>query len=324
MIPLLEFQATAADAGRLDRALRVRVPACPMSELRDAVAGGRVQVNGRPAAKGTRLEVGDRVSAQSLLEVADCRIRPDPSLPLAVLRETAVWVACDKPPGQPTHPLEPRETGTLANALVARYPEVAAIGDPPLMGGLLHRLDTDTSGVVLAARTAAAYRDLRAQFRARSVSKVYFALAAGEVLAAGRAEHRLVHRPGDRGQMAEAGSVRSREKPMTAVTHFQPIAAAAGFTLLRVEIRTGVTHQIRCQLALLGHPLAGDARYGGPALPGLVRHFLHAAVLTFRDPSDGLACRVAAPLARDLAALLARLGVAVPEGERLRLACCAK
>jgi 23S rRNA pseudouridine1911/1915/1917 synthase len=185
---------------------------------------------------------------------------------------------------------------------VGRFPELAAVGPQPREGGLVHRLDTDTSGLLLAARTDAAHAMLRAQFSARTVDKGYLALAAGELHAGGEIALPLAHDPRDPSRMmaisdpdyAEAHAARP------AVTRFMPIERRAGLTLLEVEIPTGVMHQIRAHLAFIGHPLAGDALYGGPLVPGLDRHFLHAARLAFAHP-DGSRVRYESPLPADLA-----------------------
>src|SRR5207253_76641 len=130
---------------------------------------------------------------------------PQPDLPVRIVHADAHVVVADKPAGMPSHPLKPGETGTAANALVARFPELASIGPAPREGGLVHRLDTDTSGLLLAARTAAAYASLRAQFSRRTVQKGYLALVAGEVHAPGEVSLPLAHDPRDPRKMRAAG-----------------------------------------------------------------------------------------------------------------------
>lgn len=313
-----EFHRVAgADAGgeRLDRFIRRLLPDADAAGLREAIGDGRVLLNSRRAAKGAKLRPGDTVDARDLPEPSDRRIMPDPSIPLRVIREEALWVACDKPPSMPTHPLRPAETGTLANAIAARWPEIAGFGDPPLMGGLLHRLDTGTSGIILAARTPDAYSDLRAQFSARDVVKTYIALADGIVEAPGRLENDLVHATVHPCRMTDASMARPSERPMRAVTEYRPLSRHRGKTLLEVRIRTGVTHQIRCQLALAGHPLAGDTLYGGPRVDGLARQFLHAAAIDFREPCGTAAVHVESSLPDDLAAVLGPDGGADGAGD---------
>jgi 23S rRNA pseudouridine1911/1915/1917 synthase len=208
----------------------------------------------------------------------------------------------------PSHPLKAGETGTAANALVGRFPELAQVGPSPREGGLVHRLDTDTSGLLLAARTGAAHALLRAQFSARAVEKGYLALVAGEIHAGGEIALPLLHDPRDSRRMQAASDPTYAEEhgARPAVTRFEPVERRGGFTLLEVEIPTGVMHQIRAHLAFIGHPLAGDALYGGPALPGLSRHFLHAARLAFAHP-DGSRARYESALPPELASTLREL-----------------
>ncbi len=227
---------------------------------------------------------------------------------LRIVHADGQVVVADKPAGMPSHPLKPGETGTAANALVGRFPELASVGPAPREGGLVHRLDTDTSGLLLAARTDAAHALLRAQFAARTVEKGYLALVAGELHAGGEIDVPLAHDPHDARKVRAASDPEWAEahEARPASTRFTPALRRAGFTLVDVEIATGVLHQIRAHLAFIGHPLAGDALYGGPELPGLSRHFLHAARLAFAHP-DGSRPRFDSPLPEDLASVLEAL-----------------
>jgi 23S rRNA pseudouridine1911/1915/1917 synthase len=182
------------------------------------------------------------------------------------------------------------------------------VGPAAREGGLVHRLDTDTSGLLLAARTEVAHAMLRAQFSARTVEKGYRALVAGEIHAGGEIALPLLHDPRDARKMQAASDARYAEEhgARAAVTRFLPVERRGGFTLLDVEIPTGVMHQIRAHLAFIGHPLAGDALYGGPPVPGLSRHFLHASRLAFAHP-DGSRARYESQLPPDLAEALRQL-----------------
>ena len=308
LVMIANFHCIAAesDAGeRLDRFIRRNAEGVDLTGLREAIADGHVLLNSRRAAKGAKLRAGDVVDARDLPEPSDRRIKPDATAPLEVVREEALWVACAKPAAMPTHPLRPDETGTLANAMVAHWPEIADFGDPPLMGGILHRLDTDTSGIVLAARTPEAYTNLRAQFAAREVVKTYLALVSGKVEKPGLLRDELVHATVHPCRMGDASRVRTDERPMRAETAYRPLSRHGEYTLLEVTIRTGVTHQIRCQLSLAGLPLVGDALYGGPRVGGLSRHFLHASAIAFRDPATGRPVEVRIPLSPELADFIA-------------------
>jgi 23S rRNA pseudouridine1911/1915/1917 synthase len=290
---------------RLDKAV-AKLFGVSRGRAMDWIAEGRVRIDGRRAPKGAPVQEGARISVQ---RPPPDQPAPQPELPIRIVHADAHLVVADKPAGMPSHPLKPGETGTAANALVGRFPELAQVGPSPREGGLVHRLDTDTSGLLLAARTDAAHAMLRAQFTARTVEKGYLALAAGEVHAGGEIALPLAHDPRDARRMMAISDTEYAEEhgARNAVTLFSPLELRGGFTLLSVEIPTGVMHQIRAHLAFIGHPLAGDELYGGPQLPGLQRHFLHAARLAFLHP-DGARVRYESPLPAELAGVLAGLG----------------
>ena len=293
-------QRTVAGSGeRLDRHLLNAYPWLDRATVETLLAAGQIRLDGRPAKKGARLSAGDVLDCRDVPEPADLRLRPNPDLPLPIAYEDDHVLALDKPAGMPTHPLRFAETDTLANALVARFPALAEIGDDRLFPALLHRLDTQTSGLVLAAKTAAAYAHLRAQFRRFTVQKHYLALVHGVVGAPGRLAAPLTHQTRSPCKMAVARNpdqVPPRDL-FAAETSWIPLETGAEFSLLDVTIYTGVTHQIRCHLAAAGHPIAGDALYGSPlAAP---RHWLHAARLICTHPATGKSLDVACRLPSD-------------------------
>ena len=282
---------------RLDAALLNAFPSSTRAFAKDAIASGNVLVNGRPAAKGLKLRGGETVLVRELLEAADNLVAPVPA-PLACVFEDAALLAFDKPAGIPVQPLSCRETGTLMNAVVAHYPECRPLGDSPLMAGALHRIDADTSGLVLVARTAAAFENLRAQFSAQTVRKTYLALVEGSVAVGGTLENDLVHDPTlpfcrmiDAHHNRLTTSQVSRLKPLHAVTQFTPLAHTTveneERTLLEVTIFTGVTHQIRAQLALAGLHIVNDRLYGAFAVENQAGHCLHALAAAFTHPVSG-------------------------------------
>ena len=295
MIPCDQHVLT--DSGeRLDRQLLRLFPWLDRSTVEALLAAGQIRLNGRPAKKGARLAAGDVLDCRDVPEPADLRLQPNPDLPLEILYEDDVVLALDKPAGQPTHPLRFSETDTLANALIARCPALADLGDDRLFPALLHRLDTQTSGLVLAAKTAAAYANLRAQFRRFTVQKHYVALVHGRVEKPGALDAALTHQTRTPCKMAV---VRNPAKVppndcFAAKTAWIPMETGAEFSLLDVTIYTGVTHQIRCHLAAAGFPIAGDQLYGSPlAAP---RHWLHATRIICTHPATGksfdVACRL--------------------------------
>ena len=279
---------------RLDAALLVACPSTTRAFAKEAIAAGQVLVNGKCAAKGLKLKGGETIVIRELLEAADNRVKPDAGL-LSTVFEDATLLAFDKVAGQPVQPLSCRETGTLMNAVVARYPECLTIGDSPLMAGALHRIDADTSGLVLVARTQPAFENLRSQFSAQSVRKTYLALVEGAVAVGGTLEHDLIHDPTlPFCRMIDSRKARCKVDPakaLHAVTQFKPIAHTTveneERTLLEVTIFTGVTHQIRAQLALAGLHIVNDRLYGAFAVEGQTGHCLHALAAKFRHPLTG-------------------------------------
>ena len=293
-----------AAADRLDRAV-ARLFGVTRGRAMDWIAEGRVRIDGRRAAKGAPVRPGAKLSV--LLPPPDAPVA-QPDLAIRIVHADLHVVVCDKPAGMPSHPLKPGETGTAANALVGRFPELGKVGPAAREGGLVHRLDTDTSGLLLAARNDGAHALLRAQFTARTVEKGYLALVTGELHAGGEIALPLAHDPQDPRKMRAASDAEYAEQhgARPAVTRFEPLERRSGFTLLEVEIATGVMHQIRAHLAFIGHALAGDVLYGGPELPGLARHFLHANRLSFAHP-DGTRPRFESALPPELAAAFAAL-----------------
>ena len=291
---------------RLDAALLVEYPSSTRAFVRDAIAAGDVSVDGRRAAKGLKLRGGETVSVAKLLEESDNRVTPDPSVRTVCVFEDGSILAFDKPAGIPVQPLSCRETGTLMNGVVARFRECATVGDSPLMAGALHRIDAGTSGLVLVARTQAAFDSLRAQFSAQTVNKTYLALVEGSVAVGGTLENDLAHDPtlpfckmidARRNRLAQAQ--RAALKPLHAVTAYRPIGmTTAGNeerTLLEVSIRTGVTHQIRAQLALAGMHIVNDRLYGAFAVENMAGHALHALSAEFVHPASGQAAKIETP-----------------------------
>ena len=296
MIENASFQMETSGV-RLDAALLSRFPTSTRAFCREACAAGDVIVDGRPALKGAKLSRGALVLVKRLAEATDNRVAPDRSVRVRCLFEDDALLAFDKPPAQPVQPLTCHETGTLMNGVVARWPDVREIGDQPLMAGALHRIDADTSGLVLVARTPVAFENLRAQFAAQTVKKTYLALVEGSVAVGGTLENDLVHVPGlsycKMTDISRARLTRDSRQPtaLHAVTNFRPIArttvANEERTLLEVTIYTGVTHQIRAQLALAGMHIVNDRLYGAFAVENQAGHCLHALAARFHHPISG-------------------------------------
>ena len=283
---------------RLDAVLLGTYPTTTRAFVREAVEGGKVLVNGRRAAKGLKLRGGEQIAVSKLLEAEDNLVRPNPAIRPRVVFEDAALLGLDKPAGLPVQPLSCSETKTLMNGVAARYPECIPLGDRPLMAGALHRIDADTSGLVLAARTAEAFEALRAQFTAQTVKKTYLALVEGSVAVGGTLENDLVHDPSlpfcrmiDARHNRLCEAEKRKLRPLHAVTNFKPIGHTTveneERTLLEVTIYTGVTHQIRAQLALAGFHIVNDRLYGAFAVENQTGHGLHAWAAAFRHPVSG-------------------------------------
>ncbi|HYH99106.1 RluA family pseudouridine synthase [Hyalangium sp.] len=275
------------------------------AKLKRLFEEGAVKVNGRPAKKGLLVAAGQQITVKWEEETREAV--PDAGFPLEVLYEDAAVVAVDKPAGRPSHPLRPGETGTVANAIVARYPECAEAAEDPREGGLCHRLDIETSGVLLAARTREAWHALRSAFGGRGVDKRYLALVTGPLADEGEIELPLRHHPRhpDRVEPAMSEAEGARE----AHSIFRVLARAGEYSLVEVRILTGVLHQVRAHMAGVGAPLVGDALYGGRQEPGLSRFFLHARSLGFTHPLTGKAVHVESPLPPELTAVLQKHGL---------------
>ena len=295
---------------RLDAAILDAIPSTTRAFVKVAIATGNILITDptRPcstlsdpnlhrAPKGLKLRGGETIVIRELLEAADNLVAPEPGRLSCVFEDDAL-LAFDKPAGMPVQPLSCSEAGTLMNAVVARYPECRALGDSPLMAGALHRIDADTSGLVLVARTAEAFANLRAQFTAQSVKKTYLALVEGAVAVGGTLENDLIHDPTlpfcrmiDAHHNRLTTSQVSRLKSLHAVTSFTPIAHTTveneERTLLEVTIFTGVTHQIRAQLALAGLHIVNDRLYGAFAVENQTGHCLHALAASFTHPVSG-------------------------------------
>lgn len=295
---------------RLDAAILNAFPSTTRTFVKDAIAAGNVLIAEasappRTAPKGLKLRSGEAVIIKELLESSDNLVAPE-SAPLSIVFEDAALLAFDKPAGMPVQPLTCRETGTLMNGVVARFPECRVLGDSPLMAGALHRIDADTSGLVLVARSVQAFTNLRAQFAEQTVKKTYLALVEGSVAVGGTLENDLIHDPTlpfcrmvDARHNRLTTSQVSRLRSLHAVTRFAPIAHTTieneERTLLEVTIFTGVTHQIRAQLALAGMHIVNDRLYGAFAVENQTGHCLHALAASFTHPASGNPVEIRTP-----------------------------
>lgn len=294
-----------ATSGRFDLAVAA-VAGVSRAHAQRLISDGRALVDGRRARASDRLHGGEAIRAE-LSAPPDPTLRGE-AIPLQIAYEDASMLIVDKPAGLVVHPSHGHATGTLVHALVGRAEargerlgSIAGVGRP----GIVHRLDKQTSGLLLVAKSDAAQASLMRQFGARSIEKEYLALVRGAPPAPrGRIEAPVGRDPRDRQRMAVVAGGRA------AVTEYTVLGKGKEYTLLALHPLTGRTHQLRAHLAYLGLPIAGDVRYGGGIGPGgLERQFLHAARLTLDRPLDGRRLMAWSGLPADLAASLAASGI---------------
>ncbi len=290
---------------RLDRFLADRLPELSRTRLQRVIRQRGARVNAEVVNRGaTRLAAGDRVEALIPPELP-APARPAPAIPpVGVLYADAAVIVVDKPAGLVVHPARGHVDDTLVHVLLARFPDLGeAFQDH--RPGIVHRLDKDTSGVMVVARTPAAAEALRRQFKERTVEKVYRALVRGAVsppeaiidAPIGRDEpvlRRMAAQPWPHGAPAQ--------------TRYRVLRIAGGYTWLEARLLTGRTHQIRVHMAAIGHPVAGDALYGRRD-PHIGRQALHALRLDFDHPTSGERLSFTAPLPEDIVAALDALGI---------------
>ena len=301
---------------RLDKAVAQLVPELSRARVKRAIELGAVRVNGRRVPKGGTVAAGD-VLRVDVAQVADGPAVPEPEAPLRVVIETADVIVVDKPPGQPTAPIRPGETGTLVNALLGHYPELVPADEATFIGhsardpGIVHRLDTETSGAVIVARTAQAFETLKVALREERLAKSYLLVCAGEGLPdEGTIEFPLTNHPKDQRRVYACVHPRDvmRYEPRPAVTAYKVLKRAGNWALVEARVGKALRHQIRAHFAAIGHPLAGDELYGGNVIRALGRHALHASRVAFTGGPGVAAFDVTVPLPKDMAALLEPIG----------------
>jgi 23S rRNA pseudouridine1911/1915/1917 synthase len=290
---LIEVPPGAAGE-RLDQFLAE--PLGSRAQAQRAIDEGRVTVNGARVPKRHRVAAGEQVEVTSP--------QPPPASELEEVPFEVVWeddelLVVDKPAGVVVHPAPGHRGSTLAEALAGR----AAGGDDPARAGIVHRLDRDTSGLLVVAKSESTHRALQAAIQSRALRREYLALVEG----CPPSRSGTIDAPIGRDRRVRTRRSTDTDEPREARTHFTLEQAFADAALLRVVLETGRTHQIRVHLQAIGHPVVGDPEYGTPGRLGLERQFLHAARLAFAHPVTGDPVDVSSPLPRDLAGVLAGL-----------------
>jgi 23S rRNA pseudouridine1911/1915/1917 synthase len=281
----------------LDKYVAEKTPDLSRVQVREFIDGGLIKVNGKTVKPSYLIKIGDRI---------DANIPPPPSnkhaaedIPLTVIYEDEDLAVINKPPGLTTHPAPGHPDGTLLNALLARYPELKEeSGERP---GIVHRLDKETSGLMVVARSRQAQAALSDQFKERQVTKTYLVLVKGKLEPrSGIIEASIGRSSIDRKKMAVSDTGREAKSQYRVIQYYK------GYTLLEVRIFTGRTHQIRVHLAAIGFPVVGDDTYGASA-ELFPRQFVHSHQLSFKQPKTGQILSFTSDLAPDLAEGLAKL-----------------
>jgi 23S rRNA pseudouridine1911/1915/1917 synthase len=301
-----EFTVAADEAGvRVDRYLVGVLPGQSRSQIQRLIKDGLVQIGSQAVRPNRVVHAGDAVVV-AIPPPAETTPQPE-ALPLEIVYEDSDLVVVNKPAGMVVHPAAGHARGTLVNALLHRITDLSGVGGE-LRPGIVHRLDRGTSGLIVVAKNDSAHNELARQFQDREVEKEYIALVWGVVLTGRRIDAPIGRDPIDRKKM----SARAR-RARSATTRVTRAVQLGGVSLLNVAISTGRTHQIRVHLSDIGHPIVGDAVYGGlrRRVPGdlravlrLERPFLHAARLVFHHPGDGRRMEFTSALPDDLQTVL--------------------
>ncbi|MFN0106067.1 MAG: RluA family pseudouridine synthase [Bryobacteraceae bacterium] len=292
------FVAPGAAGQRLDHHVQSQMPEFSRSRLQDWVRNGHVTVNAKPAKSSLLLKGGEHIHVTPA-NLPPLRAEAE-DLPIDVLYEDDAVIGIDKRAGMVVHAGAGNHTGTLVNALLHRFGALSSEGGD-LRPGIVHRLDKETSGVLVVARTDAAHRNLAEQFQSRTVEKIYIALVHGVV----GPDTGMIDKPITRDPVRRTRMTCKLAAGRQALTQWKVLRRFSKHTLLEVKIGTGRTHQIRVHLASLGYPIVGDPLYGAPIstiLPN--RFFLHAARLAFHSPASGRLVTLEAPLPPELVAII--------------------
>lgn len=297
---VVEFLVPGPGSERLDKALVAKLPEYSRTRLQALIKDGFVSVGGQTAAKGGQLVEPGQVVRIELPPPQSTDLIPE-AIPLDIIFENPDVIVINKPAGMVVHPSVGHFSGTLVHAVLAHIPDLQGIGGEQ-RPGIVHRLDKDTSGLILIAKNDLAHRWLQDQFRSRKVEKVYLALVDGvPPTPEGRIEAAISRDPAKRKRMAVVSPGRGRDS----TTEYRTLETFPAHTFIEAHPHTGRTHQIRLHLAFLGTPIVGDTVYGrkNPTLP-LSRHFLHAASLTIQLLGESNPRTFNAPLPEDLDQIL--------------------
>ncbi|MBQ3258417.1 MAG: RluA family pseudouridine synthase [Oscillospiraceae bacterium] len=299
------IEIIAAESGtRIDAWLSANIPDLTRNAAQRLLTEGMVTVNGKPPKKNYRISVGDAVTV-TIPDIAEVPLVPQ-NIPLDIVFEDEDVVVVNKPRGMVVHPAPGHPDGTLVNALMYHCGDSLSGVGGEKRPGIVHRIDKDTSGLLIVAKNDAAHLALSAQLSDRSLSRVYRAVVVGNLKQnSGTVDAPIGRHPNDRKKMAV-----TQQNSRNAVTHWSVLERYRGYTHVRCKLETGRTHQIRVHMAHIGHPLLGDEVYGHAKLPekGLVGQCLHAKELQFIHPRTGQAVHLDTELPDYFKEVLTRLG----------------
>lgn len=269
------------DQVRVDKFLAAALQGCSRALVQKLIQGGKVLVNKKETKPHYQLKQNDRV-AVDVLPPENVDIMPDPFLLLEVLYEDKDIVVINKPAGLVVHPSNTRKLGTLANALLFRYPEIRGVGEDVLRPGIVHRLDKDTSGVMVIAKHNQAFVYLKNIFKKREVEKRYLALVKGHLAS----PEGVINLKISRSKSLPTKQVTHETQGRDAITYYKVVKRFRDYDLVEAFPKTGRMHQIRVHFHAIGHPVVGDSKYGRKNyFLGLSRHFLHSYFLKFKLPN---------------------------------------
>jgi 23S rRNA pseudouridine1911/1915/1917 synthase len=325
-IPLVQtLRVPAEDSGkRLDQWLVARLPDTSRVRVQQLIEQNKISIHGRTPKPSLRLHGGEEITITGAVELPPLKAFPE-DIPLHIVYEDDSLAVINKRAGMSVHAGSGKDNagsrGTLVNALLYRFGQLSQLGGE-LRPGIVHRLDKETSGLMVVAKSDKAHRKLAEQFLRREISKTYIALVHGWM----RETQGTVNAPISRDLVRRARMTTRRNDGRKAVTHWKLLRQIDGpygrFSVLEIKIETGRTHQIRVHLSSVGHPVAGDTLYGAPREMmratkneekdsqsiSLARNFLHAAALEFRHPAKGIALKFECPLPAELEQILAQIG----------------
>ena len=295
----LNHQVHSEKPQRLDTFVAALVPGLSRSQAQHLIEDGFVILNEQVTKPSTKIKLGDQIQITIPDQQSAANPQPEP-IPITKIFENDDLVVVDKAAGLVVHMAPGHPSGTLVNALLSHYPDIAKVGNES-RPGLVHRLDAETSGLMVVARNQKSYKELIGQIKSHSFNKTYLGLVRGfPKPPRGSIDAPIARNPRSRQKMAVVEGGRE------SFTEYRSLLSLSGFTLLEIKPRTGRTHQIRVHFSTMGHPIAGDKKYGGK-VPFLNRQFLHAHKLGFTLPSTGQYVEFISDLPSDLEKVISEL-----------------